>query len=77
VTERSTLIIVPTFNERENLENIIAAIHDVVPHVNILVVDDGSPDGTGDIADKLSLSDDRIHVLHREGKLGLQVRARA
>ncbi|MFT4704652.1 MAG: dolichol-phosphate mannosyltransferase [Bradymonadia bacterium] len=71
MTERSTLIIVPTFNERENLENIIAAIHDVVPHVNILVVDDGSPDGTGDIADKLSLSDDRIHVLHREGKLGL------
>lgn len=69
--ERSTLIIMPTYNERENLENILAAIHDVVPHVHVLIVDDGSPDGTGDIADRLSRGDERIHVLHREGKLGL------
>ena len=71
MTERSTLIIVPTFNERENLENIVNAIHAVVPHVHILVVDDGSPDGTGDIADRLSAADPRIHVVHRTGKLGL------
>lgn len=71
MTERSTLIIVPTYNERENLEAIVAAIHDVVPHVHILIVDDGSPDGTGDIADALSDADPRLHVLHRTGKLGL------
>jgi dolichol-phosphate mannosyltransferase len=71
VTERRTLIIIPTYNERENLENILAAIHDVVPHVHVLIVDDGSPDGTGDIADRLRRGDERIHVLHREGKLGL------
>lgn len=71
MTERRTLIIIPTYNERENLENILAAIHDVVPHVHVLIVDDGSPDGTGDIADRLRRGDERIHVLHREGKLGL------
>ena len=71
MSERSTVIIVPTYNEKENLENIIEAIHNVVPHVHILVVDDGSPDGTGDIADRLSAADDRIHVKHRTGKLGL------
>jgi dolichol-phosphate mannosyltransferase len=71
VTERRTLIIIPTYNERENLENILAAIHDVVPHVHVLIVDDGSPDGTGEIADRLRRGDERIHVLHREGKLGL------
>ena len=71
MTERSTVIIIPTFNEKENLENIVRAIHDVVPHVHILVVDDGSPDGTGDIADRLATEDDRVHVKHRTGKLGL------
>lgn len=71
MTERKTLIVIPTFNERENLERIIAAIHEVVPHVHILVVDDGSPDGTGEIADGLAAADERIHVKHRTGKLGL------
>ena len=65
------LIIMPTFNEKENLELITAAIHGVLPDVDILVIDDGSPDGTGEIADGLAKADDRIHVLHREGKLGL------
>lgn len=69
--ERKTLIIIPTYNERENLENIVAAIHEVVPHVHILVVDDNSPDGTGDIADRMSEADERVHVLHRAGKAGL------
>lgn len=65
------MIIIPTYNERENLENIIAAIHTVLDHVHVLVVDDNSPDGTGEIADRLASSDARIHVLHRAGKAGL------
>ncbi len=71
MTERKTLIIIPTFNERENIENIIAAIHAAVPFAEILVVDDGSPDGTGDIVAGLGANDARIHLLRREGKLGL------
>lgn len=69
--ERSTLIIVPTYNERENIGSILAAIHTVVPHVHVLVVDDGSPDGTGAIVDEIAANDVRVHVLHRTGKLGL------
>lgn len=69
--ERKTVIIIPTYNERENLENIVSAIHSVVPHVHILVVDDNSPDGTGRIADELAENDERVHVLHRAGKAGL------
>ena len=67
----TTLIILPTYNERENLPLIVAAIFDAQPEVDILVVDDGSPDGTGELADGLAESDDRVHVMHREGKLGL------
>ncbi|MCA9565308.1 MAG: polyprenol monophosphomannose synthase [Myxococcales bacterium] len=66
-----TLIIMPTYNEKENLELILEAIHEEVPDVHLLIVDDGSPDGTGDIADGLAEKDERIHVLHRTGKLGL------
>jgi dolichol-phosphate mannosyltransferase len=66
-----SLIIMPTFNERENLEDIVAAIHREVPDFHLLVIDDGSPDGTGEIADGLAARDDRIAVLHRQGKLGL------
>jgi dolichol-phosphate mannosyltransferase len=65
------LIIMPTYNEKENLELIVAAIHEKQPEAHLLVIDDGSPDGTGDIADRLAASDDRISVLHRTGKLGL------
>ena len=71
MTERSTLIIVPTYNERENIEAIIAAIHQHVPHVHILVVEDGSPDGTGALVDAIVARDERVNVLHRTGKLGL------
>ncbi len=67
----TTLIIIPTYNERENLESIIAAIHTVLGTAHVLVVDDNSPDGTGDIADRLAASDERVHVLHRAGKAGL------
>jgi len=71
VIERRTLIIIPTYNERENLEAIIRAIHLEVHFVHVLVVDDNSPDGTGEIADGLAADDPRVHVLHRTQKDGL------
>jgi dolichol-phosphate mannosyltransferase len=67
----STLIIVPTYNEAENLPELVEAVLEVLPSTHILVVDDNSPDGTGDLADRMAAEDERIHVLHREGKLGL------
>jgi dolichol-phosphate mannosyltransferase len=64
-------VIVPTYNERDNLESIVSRVRATVPEAGILVVDDNSPDGTGEIADKLAASDPRIHVLHRQAKAGL------
>jgi dolichol-phosphate mannosyltransferase len=66
-----TLVILPTFNERENLERALSSLFAHNPEVQALVVDDASPDGTGEIADYLAAADGRIHVLHREGKQGL------
>jgi dolichol-phosphate mannosyltransferase len=67
-----TLAIIPTYNERENLALIVERLHRALPDVHILVVDDGSPDGTGELADELALADpDRMHVMHRTGKEGL------
>jgi dolichol-phosphate mannosyltransferase len=65
------LIIIPTYNEKDNLRRLIDEIHRIVPETHILIVDDNSPDGTGELADELSNTDSRVHVLHREGKLGL------
>ena len=65
------LVIVPTYNERENIERIVPEILDKDPSIDILIVDDNSPDGTGKIADKLSSENKRILVLHREKKSGL------
>lgn len=65
------LIIIPTYNESENLPLLLAAVFDVQPDVDVLVVDDNSPDGTGDLADALAAEDSRVQVLHREGKQGL------
>ncbi len=65
-----TLVVIPTYNEKDNLEPIVRAIHSYLD-TDILVVDDGSPDGTGAIADRLAAADGRIHVLHRTGKQGL------
>ena len=74
LTERKTaptevLVVLPTYNERENLEKVVASVrhlgHDV------LIVDDASPDGTGELADQLSAADSGVRVLHRERKLGL------
>jgi len=70
-THEKTLVIVPTFNEKENLPLLVEAVFNIVPHVNILVVDDGSPDGTGQLADELAGRDSRIHVMHRTRKEGL------
>ncbi|MCV7203238.1 dolichol-phosphate mannosyltransferase [Mycolicibacterium peregrinum] len=67
-----TLVIIPTYNERENLPLIVGRVHHASPEVHILVVDDGSPDGTGKLADELALADpDRVHVMHRTSKAGL------
>jgi dolichol-phosphate mannosyltransferase len=65
------LVIVPTYNERDNLEIIAERLRAAVPSVDLLVVDDGSPDGTGELADKLAAADEQIHVLHRTSKAGL------
>ncbi|CAN5504102.1 polyprenol monophosphomannose synthase [soil metagenome] len=65
------LVSLATYNERDNLPKLIEEIHAVVPHAHILVVDDNSPDGTGKYVDELAAKDDRIHAIHRPGKLGL------
>lgn len=67
------LVVVPTFNERENLPLIVERLFTSLSGVHLLVVDDSSPDGTGDVADELAAADDagRIHVLHRTAKDGL------
>jgi len=64
-------VIIPTYNERENLEPIAARVRSSVPGADLLVVDDNSPDGTGELADKLAAGDEQVHVLHRPGKAGL------
>ena len=66
-----TLIIIPTYNERENIERILTEVQAAVPDVEILVVDEGSPDGTGDLVEARCKADPRIHLLRRSGKLGL------
>src|ERR687887_935157 len=65
------LVILPTYNERENLPAIVPAILAQGPHFDVLVVDDNSPDGTGQLADELALLDPRVSVLHRDEKRGL------
>lgn len=66
-----TLVIIPTYNERENIERIVPLVLDKDPSIHVLIVDDGSPDGTGQIADFLAKEDDRIFVIHRKNKSGL------
>jgi dolichol-phosphate mannosyltransferase len=65
------LVITPTYNEVENLERILQRLHASVPDAHALVVDDGSPDGTGTLAEKLAGADSRVHVLRRTTKAGL------
>jgi len=65
------LVVIPTYNERENLGPIVARLHDALPEAHALVVDDGSPDGTGQLADEMAAADERVHVMHRTEKAGL------
>ena len=67
----STLVIIPTYNERQNLEGIVNRVLLSVPEAHVLVVDDNSPDGTGTLASELALGDSRVQVLHRAVKDGL------
>ncbi len=65
------LVLIPTYNERENVAAIVLATLDALPEAHVLVIDDASPDGTGAIADELASADPRVSVLHRAGKQGL------
>jgi len=65
------LVIIPTYNERDNIAHIVPAVLAQDPSLEVLVVDDGSPDGTGAVVDAMAAADPRIHVLHRKSKLGL------
>jgi dolichol-phosphate mannosyltransferase len=76
-TENRTLVIIPTYNERENIGEITARVLRSAPGVDVLVVDDNSPDGTGALASALASGHDRINVLHRAGKEGLGAAYRA
>ncbi|MGP3938733.1 MULTISPECIES: polyprenol monophosphomannose synthase [Streptomyces] len=67
----TTLVIIPTYNEAENIKPIVERVLESVPDAHILVADDNSPDGTGKVADELAAEDDRVKVLHRKGKEGL------
>ncbi len=65
------VIVMPTYNERQNLEIIVGRIREAIPDADLLVVDDNSPDGTGDLADKLAEKDPHVQVMHRTEKAGL------
>jgi dolichol-phosphate mannosyltransferase len=65
------LVIVPTYNERENVARIIESVLAQDPRLSVLIVDDGSPDGTGAIVDAIAATNGRVHALHREKKMGL------
>jgi len=71
------LVIIPTYNERESLPRQVAGVLEHAPDVDILVVDDSSPDGTGEWADAEAARQERLHVLHRPGKQGLGAAYRA
>jgi dolichol-phosphate mannosyltransferase len=67
----TALVVIPTYNERDNIDRLIPEILKQDPIIEVLVVDDNSPDGTGALVDGMAGADSRIHVLHRSGKLGL------
>lgn len=66
-----TLIVTPTYDERDNLAPFLDGVFEVLPEAHVLVVDDASPDGTGALADRIAERDPRVHVMHRPGKMGL------
>jgi dolichol-phosphate mannosyltransferase len=65
------LVIIPTYNERENIQRIVPMVLDQDARLDVLVIDDGSPDGTGQLADELATVNPRVHVVHRASKMGL------
>jgi dolichol-phosphate mannosyltransferase len=65
------LVVIPTYNEADNVRIIVDRVRTATPNVDVLVADDGSPDGTGAIADELAAADPQVHVLHRTAKEGL------
>lgn len=65
------LVIIPTYNESQNIESTTTRLRNAVPDAHVLIADDNSPDGTGEIADRLATNDDHVHVMHRKGKQGL------
>ncbi|HEY0118983.1 MAG TPA: polyprenol monophosphomannose synthase [Cellulomonas sp.] len=75
--EPKVLVVIPTYDERDSLPRAVAALREQVPQVDLLIVDDGSPDGTGELAEELAAADaeqsgrETVHVLHRAGKQGL------
>ena len=69
--ERSMIMVIPTYNEIDNIASIVGRLRDAVPASDVLIVDDNSPDGTGKLAEELASDDSRIHVLHRTDKAGL------
>jgi len=70
---RGVWVVLPTYNERENIEALVGAVLEQLPEASVLVVDDSSPDGTGELADTLAAREPRVSVLHRPGKEGLGV----
>jgi dolichol-phosphate mannosyltransferase len=69
--DKKGLVIIPTYNEKENLPRLIPLVLAADDRLDVLIIDDGSPDGTGQVADEISAESPRVHVLHRAGKLGL------
>ena len=74
---REIVVVIPTYNERENIERVVEAVLAQPLDLSILIVDDNSPDGTGEIADRMAEGDARVEVLHRPGKSGLGTAYRA
>ncbi len=70
-SRRRSILVLPTFNERENIEKFLTRVRETNPGLSIVVVDDLSPDGTGAIVEQLSTTDDLLSVIHRSGKKGL------
>jgi dolichol-phosphate mannosyltransferase len=66
-----SIVVIPTYNEIENIERIINKIHEVIPEMHVLVVDDNSPDGTSQAIEKMMSQDERVFLLKRAGKMGL------
>lgn len=71
MTANRSVVVIPTYNEADNVELVVDRVRASVPAADVLVVDDGSPDGTGELADRLQAHDPQVHVLHRATKEGL------